>query len=53
MARVAVPAEEDDYGRRYVIDFRMKGPVRSATVRSIWILRRNEDFPRLATCYVL
>jgi len=48
-----MPAEEDDYGRRYVMDFLMKGPSRSATVRSIWIVRRDEDFPRLATCYVL
>ena len=43
---------EDIYGERYVVDFPLRGPKGSATVRSIWILRTGEDFPRLVTCYV-
>lgn len=50
---MAIPGEVDAYGSRYVIDFPMRGPLHAATVRSIWIVRRGEDFPRLATCYVL
>lgn len=49
----ATPAEEDSYGRRYVIEFTMRGPRGQATIGSSWIVRRGEDFPRLATCYVL
>jgi len=25
----------------------------AATVLSVWIVRRGEDFPRLATCYIV
>jgi hypothetical protein len=49
----ATAAEEDSHGRRYVIEFSMRGPRGRATVHSTWIVRRGEDFPRLATCYVL
>lgn len=48
----ATPAEEDFYGRRYVIDFQMKGPHGPVGVRAIWIVRADEDFPRLTTCFV-
>lgn len=49
----AVPEEHDKYGRRYVVDFRVTGPSGQAMVRSSWIIRREEDFPRLTSCYVL
>jgi hypothetical protein len=49
----ATPAEEDQYGKRYVIDFMASGPAGRATVRSSWIILRSEDFPRLTSCYVL
>ena len=48
-----VPGEVDEYGRRYVIDFEMSGPHGDATVRSAWIVRDGEDFPRFVSCYVL
>ena len=44
--------EEDDYGRRYSVEFVMTGPNGSATVRSLWLIRYGEGFPRLVTCYV-
>jgi hypothetical protein len=49
----ATPVEHDEYGRRYVIDFMASGPSGRAMVRSSWIIRNGEDFPRLTSCYVL
>ncbi len=49
----ATPAERDEYGARYMIDFMASGPVGQAMIRSSWIIRRGEDFPRLTSCYVL
>ena len=49
----ATLGEQDDYGQRYVLDFRMTGPRGSATVRSRWIILTGEKVPRLVTCYVL
>ncbi len=49
----AAPAERDDYGQRYVLDFNLTGPAGRALVRSHWIVRRGEDYPRLTTCYVV
>lgn len=49
----AMPEEHDEYGRRYVVDFSITGPSGQAVVRSSWIVRRGEDFPRLTSCYVL
>jgi hypothetical protein len=49
----AVAGKLDDYGQRYSIDFRFGGPRGTATIRSAWIVRRGESFPRLITCYIL
>jgi hypothetical protein len=49
----ANPGELDEYGQRYTIDVILLGPEGPATVRSSWIVRAGEDFPRLITCYVL
>ena len=49
----AVAGEEDEYGKRYVLDFEMSTAVGTATVRSGWIVRHGEDFPRLTSCYVV
>ena len=48
----ASPAGQDGFGKRFVIDFEWEGPKGKAWVRSIWIVRRNEDFARLVTCFV-
>ena len=50
--REAIAGESDRFGRRFVVEFVMEGPGGSATVRSAWIVRSREDFPRLASCYV-
>jgi hypothetical protein len=49
----ALPIHDDDYGFRYVVDFRLRSSSGEATVRSGWIVRTGENFPRLTTCYVL
>jgi len=40
------------FGTLYVIDFVLRTAGKVATVRSGWIVRDREDFPRLTTCYV-
>jgi hypothetical protein len=45
--------EADDYGRRYSLDFPLEVAARRHQVRSGWIVRHDEDFPRLTTCYVI
>jgi len=49
----AVSLDADDYEQRYALDFSVKRTSGQATIRSLWIIRRGEDFPRLATCYIL
>ena len=50
----ATPTEQDDYGQRYQLEFTMTSPNgQQATIRSGWIVRRDENFARLTTCYVL
>ena len=51
--REAQVTEEDQYGKRYLIDFAIERAGKRAMVRSAWIVRRGEDFPRLTSCYVL
>ena len=46
-------AEADEYGERYVLDFFLRHEGREARVRSSWIIRKDENFPRLTSCYVL
>ncbi len=48
----ATPTDQDEFGQRYVIDFQMQGPQGTAIVRSAWIVRTGEPFPRLTSCYV-
>jgi hypothetical protein len=49
----AAPGEADEYGERYTIDFSLVRDVRRAVVRSTWIVRQGERFPRLTSCFVL
>jgi hypothetical protein len=43
----------DEFGDRYRLDFEFATSSGRAMVRSAWIIRAGEDFPRLTTCYVL
>ena len=44
--------DTDAYGQRYVLDFVCEGPKGRADVRTCWIVRRDEDFPRLTSCFL-
>ena len=48
--RDAVVGKADEYGHRFVVDFEFAGPRGAATIRSAWIVRFDEDVPRLVTC---
>lgn len=49
----AAPTKSDVHGRRFVIEYLTEGPTGRAWIRSAWIIRRQEDFPRFVTAYVL
>jgi uncharacterized protein DUF6883 len=49
----AIPTQGDVYGQRYVLDFELEGLTGKGLIRSTWIVRSNEDFPRMTSCYVL
>jgi hypothetical protein len=49
----AQQTSEDEYGQRYVVDFKLTKQGRQADVRTTWIIRTGEDLPRLTSCYVL
>jgi hypothetical protein len=49
----ASASEQDGFGQRFVIDFIVIGPAGPVNIRSSWIIRTEEDFPRLTSCYVL
>lgn len=49
----ATPTERDAYGQRYVVDITVARQGRLANIRTAWIVRTAEDFPRLTSCYVL
>lgn len=49
----AVFQEETRRGTYWQVDFTLRYLNKFARVRSAWIIRRDEDFPRLVTCFVL
>jgi hypothetical protein len=55
--REAVLQQPTSYRQRFVVDFHVKaeqGPVVTLkTIRSAWIIRNDEDFPRLTSCFIL
>jgi hypothetical protein len=48
----ANPDVEDQYGKRYIIEYIMATTKGQAKIRSTWIILRHEDFPRLTSCYI-
>jgi|TARA_B110000908_G_scaffold15507_1_gene17688 hypothetical protein len=43
---------EDTYGTRYFVDFTLRFQGAAAEIRTAWIVRKSESFPRLTTCYL-
>jgi hypothetical protein len=49
----AAEGAADGFGRRFTLDLVVAGPKGSGVVRSAWMVRTGEDFPRLTTCYLV
>lgn len=49
----AIRDKANQYGQKYIIDFPMTRGEKTAIIHSVWIVRNDENFPRLVTCYVL
>lgn len=53
----AIEQSPSAYGRRFVVDFQAQRGVgyvmTHAIIRTAWIIRNDEDFPRLTSCYIL
>lgn len=47
------PSEQDEYGSRFTIRFEMRTPRGIGWIQSGWIIRHDEDFARLTTCFVM
>ncbi len=43
----------DNFGQRYILDFRLEWQNKNAIVRSSWIIEHNSQIPRLTSCYPL
>jgi sulfatase maturation enzyme AslB (radical SAM superfamily) len=49
----AILSSLDEYGQRYIVDFPITRNQNTVNVRTTWIVRPDEDFPRLVSCYIL
>jgi Domain of unknown function (DUF6883) len=52
----ATEHEPSQHGRRFTVDLEVSWPegkiiLSTALVRTAWIIRNDEDFPRLTTCF--
>ena len=45
--------KKTSHGQLYVMDFPLTREGKTARLRSVWMVRNDENFPRLVTCYVL
>jgi hypothetical protein len=49
----AVSIGDNGFGDTFSLRFQITTPRGSATVLTAWIIRHNEDFPRLTTCFIV
>ena len=49
----AILSQSNEYGQRYIVDFFTTRNQNTANIRTTWIIRPDEDFPRLVSCYIL
>lgn len=47
----AVLRKTNEYGRHYNLKFRLETDTGSSLILTAWIIRTDEDFPRLTNCY--
>jgi len=43
---------EDEFGARYTVQIRVEKNNREIRITTSWIIKIEEDFPRLTTCYI-
>lgn len=43
---------EDEYGKRFAVDFTFHKFANEVVIRTSWIIRNNEFHPRLTSCYI-
>lgn len=51
--QLAEKQESDSFGSRWRVDLPLTRQKRSAVLRTGWIIKTGEQFPRLITCWVL
>lgn len=51
-ANEALEMTADEFGSRWRVDMPMVRHQDTIVVRTVWIMRPGEDFPRLVTCWV-
>lgn len=44
--------EKDEYGERFTVLLKIRIFQKEATVITGWIIRNEEDYPRLTSCYI-
>jgi hypothetical protein len=49
----AVRRGDNSFGHVYELRFPLTTKFGTATILTAWIIRRNEDFPRLVTCFIV
>ena len=47
-----IELNHDNFGKRYQIDIDLAFRGKSAVIRSLWIIKLDEDFPRFVTCFI-
>ncbi|MHB1766838.1 MAG: DUF6883 domain-containing protein [Phycisphaerae bacterium] len=47
------PADADEFGQRYVLEFPVTTAVGTVTIRSAWIVLAGQNVLRLTSCYVM
>jgi len=49
----AIHRENNGFGENYELRFPLATELGAATILSAWIIRNDEDFPRLTTCFII
>lgn len=53
LEKEAIFTESNQYGELYIVDIEVENSPQRAFVRTSWIVRFDENFPRLTSCYVI
>jgi len=49
----AIFVKKSKYGELFYVDFLMSYLTKSANIRTSWIIKTGEDFPRMTSCYII